>query len=424
MKRAVFLDRDGTITKDDNYFSSYDQIRFVDGLAESIRILNGNFLVILITNQPVVARGLCSEDDVKAMNDRIIEELDKQGARIDGAYFCPHHPEQHDDVPEHAKKYRVECSCRKPGIAMIEQAAKDFGVDVGNSFFIGDSTRDVQAAKNAGCTSILIMTGLAGKDGKYDAVPDYKCTDLREAASLVNDFANLKAVILAGGKGERLRPLTIETPKPMLKIAGKPILEHQIKALKRSGVDKIVLCTSYLSAKIKDYFGDGSRFGVKIEYPEEPEGLGSGGAVKNSGEFLKDASYFIIINGDSMIDEKFDLRPLIRCHIRKNAFATLFVRESDHPMDSDVLRMDENGKITEFIGRGQVAEKLANTGMTVCSQELLQYIPGGSCNIEKDVLFKLIDKKDLYGFMMPKEWFKKGVDTLERLESVRMYFGD
>ncbi|MBI4167754.1 MAG: HAD-IIIA family hydrolase [Candidatus Aenigmarchaeota archaeon] len=421
MNRAVFLDRDGTITKSDGYFYRHEQVDPIDNLADSIKILNKNFLVIIITNQPVVARGLCSEDDVNRIHDKLVGDLKNEGAKIDAVYFCPHHPEQHEDVPDHAKKYRIECNCRKPKTGLVEKAAKDFSIDLSGSFFIGDSTRDVQTAKNAGCVSILVKTGLAGKDGKYHADPDYICDNLPDAVNMVEELINVKVVILAGGKGERLRPLTLDTPKPLIKIDGKPILEHQIQNLRNCGINKIVLCTSYLSEKVKEYFGDGGNFGVKIYYPNEPEPLGSGGAVKNAWGFLEDASYIVIMNGDSMIDENFGFRQLIKFHKNKGAFATLLVRETDHPLDSDVLEMGEDGKITRFIGRGQDVCRTANSGMVVSTIELLKYVPDGNCSIE-DVLLKLIGSKELYGFKMPENWFKRDVGTVERLAAVREHF--
>src|SRR3989338_5767867 len=148
MQRAVFLDRDGTITETDGYFSKIGELKIVSGLAGAIKKLNKKFLVVLITNQPIVARGLCTEEDVRKLHDEIIADLAKQGARIDAVYFCPHHPEQHHDVPEHAKKYRVRCECRKPAAGMIHQAAKDMDIDIASSFFVGDSTRDMKAAHN------------------------------------------------------------------------------------------------------------------------------------------------------------------------------------------------------------------------------------------------------------------------------------
>ena len=117
----------------------------------------------MITNQPVVARGLCSEEDVMEINSRVAKELEKQWARIDGVYFCPHHPEQHADVPEHARKYRIACKCRKPRTGMIEKAAGDFKIDVGLSFFIGDGTIDMETAKNAGCEKLITRPDLNGK---------------------------------------------------------------------------------------------------------------------------------------------------------------------------------------------------------------------------------------------------------------------
>src|SRR3989338_11698382 len=136
--RAVFLDRDGTMTKSDGYFYKHDQLDMIENLAGAIKVLNKNFLVIIITNQPVVARGLCTEEDVRKVHDKIISDLQKEGAKVDGVYFCPHHPEQHADVPEHAKKYRIKCDCRKPGIGLIKQATQDFNIDISGSFFVGD----------------------------------------------------------------------------------------------------------------------------------------------------------------------------------------------------------------------------------------------------------------------------------------------
>src|SRR3989338_4608046 len=211
--KAVFLDRDGVLTRKSDYFSSFNQLNLEDNISEAIKILNKNFLVIIITNQPVVARGLCTEDDVRKMHDKIVGDMKKEGAKVDGVYFCPHHPEQHADVPEHAKKYRIKCDCRKPGIGLIKQATQDFNIDISVSFFVGDSTRDILAAKNAGCVSILVGTGYGGRDGKYEVEPEYECSDIHEAATLIDAISNTGAVILAGGRGERMRPLTDALPK-------------------------------------------------------------------------------------------------------------------------------------------------------------------------------------------------------------------
>ncbi len=417
MRRAVFLDRDGTITKSDGYFYKHEQLEFIDNLAASIKILNKNFLVILITNQPVVARGLCTEEDVKRLHDELVEDMRKKGAKIDAIYFCPHHPEQHSDVPEHAKKYRVKCDCRKPGTALIEHAIKDFDIEISKSFFIGDTTRDVQTAKNIDCVSILVRTGQAGKDGKYDAVPEYECHDFHEAAKLVDDLSNIGSVVLVGGIGERLRPLTYEMPKPMLPIRGLPILEHQVRLLKKYGITKIVVCGYYLFDRIREYFGDGSKFGVDIQYVEEPSPLGTGGALKNAKNRIK-WDNFILLNGDIATNLK--LSNLVTFHMKKKSLATQVLRVSDHPMDSDAVEIDEESRIVKFLGKGQEGIKTCNTGIAMLSRDFLDLIPDGVSNLEKDTLSRVISYKNVYGYV--SDDYFKDVGTIERYEKAQREF--
>lgn len=415
--RAVFLDRDGTITKSDGYFCRHEQIELADDLADAIKILNKNFLVIIVTNQPVVARGLCSEEDVRGMHARIVSEMKAKGARIDGVYFCPHHPEQHEDVPEHAKAYRIKCNCRKPATGLIEQAAGDFGIDVGRSFFIGDSTRDVQTAKNAGCTSVLVKTGQGGGDGKYDAAPDYVADNMAEAAKLVDRLENLNAVILVGGRGERMGPLTDALPKPMLPIRGVPIMERQIKLLKRHGIRNMVVCGHYLFGKIKDYFGDGSSFGVRLTYVDEAEPLGTGGAVKNAEEFIT-SDDFVLFNGD--VATNVNVGNLIKFHLNKKSLATLVLRVTDHPLDSDAVEVDSSGLVTRFIGRDQEEIRTANTGIMMLSKGFLKFMQRGFSSLEKDHIARFAGKEKIYGYVS-SDYFKD-IGTIERYNLVQEEF--
>ena len=123
------------------------------------------FLLIVITNQPVVARGWLSEKQLQGIHEILKRRLMKQGAEIDGIYYCPHHPQAT------LKKYRKLCACRKPAIGLIKEAIQTFDIDVKKSFFIGDSTRDVLAGKKAGLKTILVRTGNGGNDGKYIIKP-------------------------------------------------------------------------------------------------------------------------------------------------------------------------------------------------------------------------------------------------------------
>jgi len=162
-----------------------DQLALIPGAAQAIRRLNdAGVLVIVVTNQPVVARNLCTEEDVRRLNARLEEMLrHAAGARLDAVYFCPHHPETHHKDGNPA--YRGPCPCRKPDIGMLEEARKRFGLDYSRCFVVGDSTRDLQTGVNAGCRTILVQTGYGGRDGKYDVRPDFVADDLAEAADII-----------------------------------------------------------------------------------------------------------------------------------------------------------------------------------------------------------------------------------------------
>jgi len=419
MAIAAFLDRDGVVTKATHLVTKIEDIEIEKTVPEAIRIFNDiGVKVIIVTNQPQIARGMCTEEDVIRIHKKIKLDLLAKNAIIDDIYFCPHHPEHHEDVPEYAKKYRVECDCRKPKPGMMLEAAKKYNINLAKSFVIGDRTVDILAGKNASCVTILVKTGAAGLDGKHDAKADYECNTLLDAALLIKKLITPKAVILAGGRGERLWPLTKSIPKPMIEINGKPLLEHHINLLKRHGINEIIICASYLVDKIKEYFGNGSKFGVKIYYPEEKELLGTGGAIKNAAEYLKDTESFIVLSGDVVTN--IDISSLIRFHNSHNGIATVVVRESDHPYDSDIIRLDKNNRVVEYIGRGQEDVKTANTGISILRSEIVSLIPNGVSNLEKDILFSIINKEKIYGYMS-KDYIKD-MGTHERLEKVRKEF--
>jgi len=178
--KAVFLDRDGTINEEVNYLSHLHQLRLLPHVTNAIRKLNeNNFLVIIVTNQPVIAKGLATIAQVKFINDALVSLLNKEGAIINGVYFCPHHPNAN------LVKYRLRCSCRKPELAMFERAIADFEVDVKTSFVIGDSTRDIKAGKDLGVKTFLLKTGYGGSDKSYSVTPDYTCNTLEDAVDII-----------------------------------------------------------------------------------------------------------------------------------------------------------------------------------------------------------------------------------------------
>ena len=178
---AVFLDRDGVINEDRG-FENISNLQMLDRAADAIKLLNSFAKVIIVTNQPAVARNLCTEDEIRRINSGLVDELKRHGAVIDAVYFCPHHPEQHT---ERNPAYHIECECRKPKPGMLLAEEKEHGIDLKSSFMIGDATADILAGRRAGCRTVLVKTGKAGKDSKYDANPDFICNDLYDAALLL-----------------------------------------------------------------------------------------------------------------------------------------------------------------------------------------------------------------------------------------------
>ena len=183
-QKCIFLDRDGTLNVWRGLISHVDQMKLETRAAEAVRMINeSGYLAIVVTNQPVIARGMCTVDELERINMELEIQLGMQGAYIDALYYCPHHPDKgyEGERPE----YKIPCECRKPGIALIERAAMDYNIVLEDSWFIGDSTRDVKAGKNAGMRTVLLKTGEGGMDGKYDVVPDKVCDDLITAVRYV-----------------------------------------------------------------------------------------------------------------------------------------------------------------------------------------------------------------------------------------------
>jgi D-glycero-D-manno-heptose 1,7-bisphosphate phosphatase len=177
-RRAVFLDRDGTVNVEKNYLVRPEDWEFVPGAIDAIKRINDlGFLAIVVTNQAGVARGFYTEADVARLHRHVDAMLAEAGARIDGYYMCPHHPD-----------FGGECDCRKPNPGMLLQAAADFDIALENSYLIGDKAVDVQAALNANVTPILVRTGY-GAAAQHE-IPDHiLCTaDLSEAVSKIAEL--------------------------------------------------------------------------------------------------------------------------------------------------------------------------------------------------------------------------------------------
>jgi mannose-1-phosphate guanylyltransferase / phosphomannomutase len=228
----------------------------------------------------------------------------------------------------------------------------------------------------------------------------------------------MQTVILAGGKGTRMGDLTREIPKPLIPVAGKPILEHQIELLKRYGQTDIILLTGYRGEKIRDYFGEGSRWGVSIRYRQETAPLGTGGALKDAEKIL-DGSFFVLY-GDIILD--IDLDALAAFHARRSPSATLVVHPNSHPYDSDLLEMDGEDRITAFHRKphapGEYRHNLVNAGAYVVNRGLLGNITAGTfSDLGRDIFPKVIDdRKTLAGYRTAE--YLVDVGTIDRLQMV------
>lgn len=215
----------------------------------------------------------------------------------------------------------------------------------------------------------------------------------------------MKAVIMAGGKGTRLRPLTLNTPKPMVPLLNRPCMEYIIELLKRHDIHQIAVTVQYLPEVIRNHFGDGSAYGVELYYAEEDTPLGTAGSIKNAAEFLDET--FIVISGDALTD--FNLRQAIDYHKDKDALATMVLTQVDSPLEYGVVMTDESGRVTRFLEKpswSEVFSDTVNTGIYVLEPEILDWIPA-NCSYDFSLnLFPelLSNNKALYGYVAEGYW--------------------
>lgn len=201
----------------------------------------------------------------------------------------------------------------------------------------------------------------------------------------------MKAVVMAGGEGTRLRPMTSSMPKPLLPVANRPIMEHVLRLLKRHGLSETVVTVQFLASLVKNYFGDGEELGMELTYAHEEKPLGTAGSVKNAEEALKDDA-FVVISGDALTD--FDLTDLIRFHKEKGALVTVCLTRVPNPLEFGITIVDEQGKVERFLEKptwGQVFSDTVNTGIYVMEPEVFDYVdPDVSVDWSGDVFPQLM----------------------------------
>jgi NDP-sugar pyrophosphorylase family protein len=206
----------------------------------------------------------------------------------------------------------------------------------------------------------------------------------------------MKALILAAGKGTRLKELTVATPKPMLALGGEPLLAHHVRSLRAVGVTEIAINLHHAASVITDYFGDGSRYGVQIEYSYEPQLLGTAGAAKKLEAFLDEP--FFVIYGD--VFTNVDLAALAQFHAaakqaqRAGVALTMSLYRVPNPTECGLVELTEAGRVTRFVEKppaDQVFTDLANAGLLVCDAPILQYVPpAGVYDFGRDLIPELL----------------------------------
>jgi len=220
----------------------------------------------------------------------------------------------------------------------------------------------------------------------------------------------MRAVLMAGGSGTRLRPLTCDLPKPMVPILNRPIAEHIINLLKRHHITEVVATLHYLPDVLRDYFQDGSDFGVQMTYAvEEDQPLGTAGCVKNIAELLDET--FLVISGDSITD--FDLTAAIEFHKQNKSKATLILTRVPNPIEFGVVISDEQHRIRRFLEKPSTSEIFSdtvNTGTYILEPEVLEYLPSNvECDFSKDLFPLLLDKDEpMYGYVAEGYWCDVG----------------
>lgn len=228
------------------------------------------------------------------------------------------------------------------------------------------------------------------------------------------NFRELKtALVLCGGKGTRLRPITYETPKALVPVHGKPLIEHIFDLLKKYDVNDVVLSVGHMKEKIMNEKDNWSRIGLDISFVEEQKSLGTGGPLRLAKDRLTKA--FIVSNGDEL--KNINIMDMYEAHKRNRALATIALTTVSDPSQYGVARLEGN-RIIEFVEKprkGKAPSNLINAGFYILEPEVTEMIPEGKCSLEKEIFPKLAKMGRLFGFHFSGQWFDTGnLDRYER----------
>ncbi len=248
-------------------------------------------------------------------------------------------------------------------------------------------------------------------DGQNIRNRSHAIEHLARKAMQTNELST--AFVLAGGKGTRLKPLTDNTPKPMIEVKGKPILEYVIELLSKYNIKNLILSLGYRAEKIQEYFGDGEKYGINIEYVIEKKPLGTGGPLRLARNLLVEE--FLMFNGDNLTN--INLNDMYSFHKKNKAYATIALSPVKDPKNFGVVEVEGN-EIKRFVEKpAQPKSNLINSGTYILKPEVIDMIPKGFSLIEKDVFPHLSKKGKLFGYVYNGQWFP--TDTIQRYEHAK-----
>jgi NDP-sugar pyrophosphorylase family protein len=230
----------------------------------------------------------------------------------------------------------------------------------------------------------------------------------------------MKAMVLCAGYGTRLGDLTRECPKPMLPLHDRPLLAYLLSHLKSQGFTEVAINLHFFPAAIRDWFGDGSRWQMRLTYSYEEQLLGTAGGVKKMEHFFRDQAAILVQYGDVLTDQ--DFQALLKAHGERNALATLLVHQ--RARSNSIVNFDPTGRITGFLERPSamaqagVESPWVNSGVCVCAPQILDFVPAGQiCDLPRDIFSRLVNTGRLYA--LPLTGYRCAIDSPARLEEAR-----
>lgn len=235
----------------------------------------------------------------------------------------------------------------------------------------------------------------------------------------VKRLKTIPAIILAGGLGTRIKGLASDVPKPLIKVGGYNLLEHNLFNLREAGVKEFVISIGYRGELIKDYFGEGEEYGIHLDYVVDPYPLGDAGALKYT--FSKVGGTAILANADE-IREGLDLKKMVEYHMEKGSLATMAVIEQPDIENHGIVELNRKKRVTRFMmnpSSSETSSCYANSGLYIMEEGALKCFPNGPCKM-KDVLKDLVASKKLYGFVFEGTYFNVG--TPEMLKKANAHF--